>query len=88
MNVTDIDPKISARARRFGYTPEKISNKYTLELYSDLSQLRITRINFARVSDYIVMASHLVTRLLEKEMAYTLDGNVHLEFHYLDNYLI
>jgi cysteinyl-tRNA synthetase len=79
LNITDIDPKISARAKRVGYAPEKISTKFTHELYLDLSQLGITEISFARVSDYVVMARHLALKLLDKEMAYSLNGSVYLD---------
>jgi cysteinyl-tRNA synthetase len=79
MNITDIDPKISARARLYGCATEKISTRFTHELYLDLSQLGITGISFARVSDYVVVARHLVLKLLEKDMAYSLNGNVYLD---------
>jgi cysteinyl-tRNA synthetase len=79
MNITDIDPKISDRARLYGCATEKISTRFTDELYLDLSQLGITGISFARVSDYVVVARHLVLKLLEKDMAYSLNGNVYLD---------
>ena len=79
MNITDIDPKISARARRYGYATEKISTRFIHELYLDLSQLGVTGISFARVSDYVLMARHLALKLLEKDMAYSLNGNVYLD---------
>jgi cysteinyl-tRNA synthetase len=79
MNITDIDPKISARARLYGCATEKISTRFTHELYLDLSQLGITGISFAQVSDYVVVARHLVLKLLEKNMAYSLNGNVYLD---------
>jgi cysteinyl-tRNA synthetase len=79
MNITDIDPKISARARRYGCTTEKISTRFTHELYFDLSQLGITRVSFARVSDYVLVARHLALKLLEKDIAYSLNGNVYLD---------
>jgi cysteinyl-tRNA synthetase len=79
MNITDIDPKIPARAKRLGYASEKISTKFTHELYVDLSQLGIAEISFARVSDYVVMARHLALKLLDNEMAYSLNGSVYLD---------
>lgn len=79
MNITDIDPKISARARRYGCTTKKISTRFTHELYSDLSQLGITGISFARVSDYVFVARHLALKLLERDIAYSLSGNVYLD---------
>lgn len=79
MNITDIDPKISTRAKRNGEMPEKISNRFTLELYSDLSKLGIDGISFARVSDYVETARQIVLKLLGKNVAYPLNGNIYLD---------
>ena len=79
MNITDIDPKISVQAKRYGQTPEKISERFSLELYSDLTQLGVTGISFAKVSDYVPMASRIGSKLLEKGFAYALNGNIYLD---------
>ena len=79
MNITDIDPKISVQAKRYGHTPEKISERFSLELYSDLTQLGVTGISFAKVSDYVPMASQIGSKLLEKGFAYALNGNIYLD---------
>jgi cysteinyl-tRNA synthetase len=79
MNITDIDPKISVRAKQYGDTPEKVSEKFSLQLYTDLSLLGVTGISFARVSDYIPMAKKLALELVKKGAAYSLNGNVYLD---------
>ena len=79
MNITDIDPKISTRAKRNGEMPEKTSNKFTRELFSDLSNLGINGISFARVSDYVPTARQIVLKLLGKKVAYPLNGNIYLD---------
>lgn len=79
MNITDIDPKISIRAKQYGDTPEKFSDKFSLQLYTDLSLLGVTGISFARVSDYIPMAKKLALELLKKGAAYSLNGDVYLD---------
>lgn len=79
MNITDIDPKIFVRAKQYGDTPEKVSDKFSLQLYTDLSLLGVTGISFARVSDYIPMAKKLALKLVKKGAAYSLNGNVYLD---------
>ena len=79
MNITDIDPKISTRAKRNGEMPEKTSNRFTRELFSDLSNLGINGISFARVSDYVPTARQIVLKLLGKKVAYPLNGNIYLD---------
>jgi cysteinyl-tRNA synthetase len=79
MNLTDIDPKISTRAKQNREMPEKTSNRFTRELFSDLSNLGINEISFARVSDYVQTARQIVMKLLGKKVAYHLNGNVYLD---------
>jgi cysteinyl-tRNA synthetase len=79
MNITDIDPKISTRAKRNGEMPEKTSNRFTRELFSDLSNLGINGIGFARVSDYVETSRQIVLKLLGKKVAYPLNGNIYLD---------
>jgi cysteinyl-tRNA synthetase len=79
MNITDIDPKISIRAKQYGLTPDKVSNKFFNQLLTDLSLLDVTGVSFARVSDYIPTARQLVSNLLKKGVSYSLNGNIYLD---------
>ena len=79
MNITDIDPKISTKAKRNGEMPEKTSNRFTRELFADLSNLGINGISFARVSDYVETARQIVLKLIGKKVAYPLNGNIYLD---------
>jgi cysteinyl-tRNA synthetase len=78
LNITDIDPKIPARANIEGLSTEALTNKYIDELYYDLISCGITTFNFVRVSDYVNTAAKLVTDLLERNLAYSRNGNIYL----------
>lgn len=79
LNITDIDPKISSRANTEGLSTEALTNKYIDGLYNDLISCGITTsFNFARVSDYVNTAAELVINLLERNLAYSRNGNIYL----------
>lgn len=79
LNITDIDPKISSRANTEGLSTEALTNKYIDGLYNDLISCGITTsFNFARVSDYVNTAAKLVINLLERNLAYSRNGNIYL----------
>ena len=79
VNITDIDPKITARANIEGLSTEALTNKYIDELYYDLISCGITTsFNFVRVSDYVNTAAKLVADLLERNLAYSRNGNIYL----------
>jgi cysteinyl-tRNA synthetase len=87
INITDIDPKIPARANIEGLSTEALTNKYIDELYSDLMSCGITTsFNFVRVSDYVNAAAKLVTNLLELKLAYSCNGNIYLNTARLNSY--
>ena len=79
LNITDIDPKISSQANTEGLSTEALTNKYIDGLYNDLISCGITTsFNFARVSDYVNIAAKLVINLLERNLAYSRNGNIYL----------
>jgi cysteinyl-tRNA synthetase len=79
LNITDIDPKISSRANTEGLSTDALTNKYIDGLYNDLISCGITTsFNFARVSDYVNTAAELVINLLERNLAYSRNGNIYL----------
>ena len=87
LNITDIDPKISSRANTEGLSTEALTNKYIDGLYNDLISCGITTsFNFARVSDYVNIAAKLVINLLERNLAYSRNGNIYLNTNRLKLY--
>lgn len=87
VNITDIDPKISAKARRIGVTTSAVSDRYMNELLLDLSLLEINKIFLlARVSDYVDASKRLIKRLLHERIAYVASGNVYLDVRRITRY--
>jgi cysteinyl-tRNA synthetase len=87
VNITDIDPKISSKAKLENISQRKLSTKYLEELLIDLSSLGINgTLNFARASDYVESSKEIVKKLLRKNMAYSTSGNMFLDITRLSSY--
>jgi cysteinyl-tRNA synthetase len=79
LNITDIDPKISLRAKEEMSSAADISNRFINELLIDIQSLGISTLSIARTSDYIETARKLTLGLLSKKRAYFASGNVYLD---------
>jgi cysteinyl-tRNA synthetase len=79
VNITDIDPKIFARARAEGSSPRELAEHFIGELLRDASALGIDGFSFARVSDYVSAAQKETRRLLDRGAAYSAGGNTYLD---------
>lgn len=79
VNVTDIDPKVFARAKGEGITPAALAGRFIGKLLEDASKLGIDGFVFARVSDYVPVARDKTRMLLDSKAAYCAGGNVYLD---------
>ncbi len=79
VNITDIDPKISAKARSEGVSPQYLAEKYAGRFLADTSALGMDGFVYARVSDYVDVAKQLVNNLVKEGKAYSADGNIYLD---------
>ena len=79
LNITDIDPKISFRAKEERSSAADISNKFINELLIDIQSLGINTLIIAKTSDYVETARKLILELLGKKRAYFANGNVYLD---------
>jgi cysteinyl-tRNA synthetase len=87
VNITDIDPKISFKAKVESISQRKLSTKYLEELLIDLSLLGINgTLNFARASDYVESSKEIVKKLLRNNIAYSTSGNIFLDTTGLSSY--
>jgi cysteinyl-tRNA synthetase len=87
LNITDIDPKIFARARSEKRSPQRVATFYIDELLHDMKSLGVD--NFfvlARVSDHVELARQLVKRLLDDKRAYSAGGKVFLDTKRIPNF--
>jgi cysteinyl-tRNA synthetase len=77
-NVTDVDDKIIRRAAETAEDPLALSRRYTEELHRDMAALGVLPPDIEpRVSDHMPEILALVARLLEREVAYVVDGDVY-----------
>jgi cysteinyl-tRNA synthetase len=86
LNITDIDPKISFRAKEERSSAADISNKFINELLIDIRSLGINTLSIARTSDYVETARKLVLGLLSEKRGYFANGNVYLDTSSLVSY--
>ncbi len=75
-NITDLDDKIIERARQKGVSPADLATAFTKEYLKDMKMLGITAVSkYARATDYIKEIINQVKRLLDKNLAYKIDGD-------------
>lgn len=86
LNITDIDPKISLRAKEEGSSAADISNRFIKELMIDIQSLGINTLCIARTSDYVETAKKLILELLDKKRAYFSNSNIYLDTSSLVSY--
>src|SRR5919202_1988292 len=87
VNITDIDPKISFKAKMESISQHKLSTKYLEELLVDMSLLGIDgTLNFARASDYVEISKEIIKKLLRNKVAYYTGGNIFLDTAGLSSY--
>jgi cysteinyl-tRNA synthetase len=79
VNITDVDPKIFARAREEGISPGELADRFIGELLKDCAALGIDGFSFARVSDHVDVAELLIKRMLDGGRAYSASGNIYLD---------
>ncbi|MFZ7121482.1 MAG: cysteine--tRNA ligase [Eubacteriaceae bacterium] len=77
-NFTDVDDKIINKSIEEGVNPSEISEKYITEYFKDADSLGIKRATLhPKVSENINAIIKLIEKLIEKDMAYNVDGNVY-----------
>ena len=86
LTITDIDPKISFRAKEELSSAADISNRFVNELLIDIQSLGINTLSIARTSDYVETAIKLIRWLLSKKRAYFANSNIYLDTSLLLSY--
>jgi len=87
MNITDVDDKIINRAKEKKVDPFALSGHFTKEFLNDISLLNISSINlFAKASEHIPEIISQISTLLEKDCAYTVNGDVYFNISKFPDY--
>lgn len=76
-NFTDVDDKIIQRANERSTSWQAIAEKYIAEFYDDMDALNVQRADIEpKVSDHIENIIEFVQSLIDKGVAYAVDGDV------------
>lgn len=79
-NFTDVDDKIIKRANEQGVSCETITTKFIEAYYADMSKLGIRRATEEpKATEYMVETIELVSRLIQKGLAYEVAGDVYFQ---------
>jgi len=86
-NFTDVDDKIISRANLLKTSPEKLAEKYIDEFYLDMDALNVERATLdPRATDYIPSMRRFIEKLIEKDLAYQVDGDVYFAVGHFPGY--
>ena len=87
MNYTDVDDKVIRRAQELGVEPVSLSERYMKEYNEHLRDLGILPAHvYPRVSMEMPEIIRLVEGLVDRELAYPLDGDVYFRVGRSGNY--
>ncbi|MDF1591227.1 MAG: cysteine--tRNA ligase [Desulfobacterales bacterium] len=76
-NFTDVDDKIINRANELGMEPSRLAEKYISEFYHDMDALKVLRADHEpRATEHIQQMITVIETLIQKEMAYQINGDV------------
>ncbi|MGC9530199.1 MAG: cysteine--tRNA ligase [Candidatus Bipolaricaulaceae bacterium] len=77
-NITDVEDKVIARARREGKAPQEVAGRYAEAYFHDLESLGVQRPTYSpRATEYVPQMVDLIRVLVEKGHAYEADGDVY-----------
>lgn len=70
-NFTDVDDKITSRAKELGVTPNEVANRFIGEYFKDMDRLNVKRANaYPKASEYIPRIIQITKRILDEGYAY------------------
>lgn len=77
-NFTDIDDKMIKKAQDTDTTVKELGDRYIMEYYQDADKLKIKRATVnPRATEYIEEMISFISELVEKGLAYEVDGDVY-----------
>src|SRR5881296_3410970 len=87
LNITDIDDKIINRANSEGVDPLKLADKYAHDFYRDMKDLSVETVNlYAKASDHMPEIIGQVQGLIDKGIAYRIEGDVYFDISKFPSY--
>lgn len=86
-NFTDIDDKIIARSKEVGKSPKDLAEENIAEYFTRMDALGVVRAReYPRVTEHIPQIIEMVKRLIEKNHAYVVNGDVYFDVKTFSSY--
>lgn len=86
-NYTDINPKITKAAETLGMTEREVANKFIKAYEEDLKKYNCSNIDYRpRVINYLDDIFNFISKLIEKDYAYVVDGDVYFRVSKIKDY--
>lgn len=86
-NYTDINPKITKAAEALGMTEREVANKFIKAYEEDLKNYNCSIIDYRpRVINYLDDIFNFISKLIEKDYAYVVDGDVYFRVSKIKDY--
>lgn len=86
-NYTDINPKITKAAETLGITEREIADKFIKAYEEDLKNYNCSNIDYRpRVINYLDDIFNFISKLIEKDYAYVVDGDVYFRVSKIKDY--
>ena len=87
MNITDIDDKIIRDSQKQGKGLKEFTEPYTKAFFEDIDVLGIERVeHYPHATDYINQMVEIVKKLVDKGLAYEVDGNYYFKISAFKDY--
>jgi cysteinyl-tRNA synthetase len=86
-NFTDVDDKIIKRAAELGEDPAALAQRFIVAFYEDMDALYVRRATVEpRVTEHIADIIRVVSTLIDKGMAYVVEGDVYFAVERFPDY--
>lgn len=86
-NYTDINPKITKAAETLGMTEREVADKFIKAYEEDLKNYNCSNIDYRpRVINYLDDIFNFISKLIEKDYAYVVDGDVYFRVSEIKDY--
>ena len=86
-NFTDVNPKIITAAKELGITEREVADKFIKAYLNDLESYNCSTIDYRpRVIENMDNIYNFITKLIEKDMAYEVDGDVYFRVDRVKDY--
>ncbi|MHB0977548.1 MAG: cysteine--tRNA ligase [Candidatus Aquicultorales bacterium] len=86
-NLTDVEDKIINKAKEEGVDPLEISERYTRAFWEDTENLGLAKPTIEpKATEHIPEMIDIIERLIERDLAYVVDGDVYFEVTKFEGY--